>query len=89
VQEYDEQPTDVEDEQTTCHDCDGYKEMLESLNQEIARLRSFVKSPEGFSSLEDALREGTAESHREELKDLEARLRGLTLGHLAHQRQAH
>jgi hypothetical protein len=89
MQEFDEQPTDVEDELTACHDCEGYREMLDSLNQKIARLRNFVASPEGFSSLEDALRDETPESHREELKDLEARLRGLTLGHLAHQRQAH
>jgi len=85
----DEQPTDVEDEPTACHDCEGYREMLDSLNQKIARLRNFVASPEGSSSLEDALREGTLESHREELKDLEARLSRLTLGHLEHERQAH
>jgi hypothetical protein len=89
MQEYDEQPTDIEDDQSTCHDCDSYKEMIESLNQEIARLRSFVRSPAGFSSLEDARRQGIPESHREGLDGLEARLRGLTLGLLAHQRQAH
>lgn len=89
MQEYDERPMGVEDEQTACHDCYGYQELLEFLNQEIAQLRGFVASPTGLASLEYAVRAGTTETSRKELKRLESRLRMLTLERLEHQRQAH